>query len=88
MSLVGRVHQRFIRDWVEPDAVVWDVGSNLGLFALPAALKAARGRVYAFEPDVDLAGNLLRSLRLNQNKDLDVSVLCVAVSDVDGTATF
>lgn len=88
MSLVDRVHQRFIRDWVEPDAVVWDVGSNLGLFALPAALKAARGRVYAFEPDVDLAGNLLRSLRLKQNKDLDVSVLCVAVSDVDGTATF
>jgi FkbM family methyltransferase len=36
-------------------SVVWDVGSNLGLFALPAALKAARGQVYAFEPDVDLA---------------------------------
>jgi FkbM family methyltransferase len=88
ISLVDRVHQRFIRDWVEPDAVVWDVGSNLGLFALPAALKAARGRVYAFEPDVDLAGNLLRSLRLNQNKDLDVSVLCVAVSNVDGTGAF
>ena len=33
VSLVDRVHQRFIRDWVEPDAVVWDVGSNLGLFA-------------------------------------------------------
>ena len=88
VSLVDRVHQRFIRDWVEPDAVVWDVGSNLGLFALPAALKAARGRVYAFEPDVDLAGNLLRSLRLNQNKDLNVSVLCVAVSNVDGTGAF
>jgi FkbM family methyltransferase len=88
ISLVDQVHQRFIRDWVEPDAVVWDVGSNLGLFALPAALKAARGRVYAFEPDVDLAGNLLRSLRLNRNKNLDVSVLCVAVSNVDGTATF
>jgi FkbM family methyltransferase len=87
-SLVDQVHQRFISDWVEADAVVWDVGSNLGLFALPAALKSTRGRVYAFEPDVDLASNLLRSLRLNRNKDLDVSVLCVAVSNVDGTGAF
>jgi FkbM family methyltransferase len=88
IPLVDRVHQRFIRDWVELDAVVWDVGSNLGLFALPAALKATRGRVYAFEPDVDLAGNLLRSLRLKENKDLDVSVISVAVSNVDGTGAF
>jgi len=88
LSLVDRVHQRFICDWVEPDSIVWDIGSNLGLFALPAALKAKRGRVFAFEPDVDLAANLLRSLRLKQNKDLQVSVLSVAVSNVDATAYF
>jgi FkbM family methyltransferase len=88
MSLVDRVHQRFIRDWIEPDAIVWDIGSNLGLFALPAALKAKRGRVFAFEPDVDLAANLLRSLRLSRNQDLHVSVLCVAVANVDATAHF
>jgi FkbM family methyltransferase len=87
-SLVDHVHQRFIRDWVEPDAVVWDVGSNLGLFALPAALKAVRGQVYAFEPDVDLAGTLLRTLRLRRNKNLNLSVLCVAVSNEDGTGAF
>ena len=72
ISLVERVHQRFIHDWVTPDATVWDVGSNLGLFALPAALKASNGRTYAFEPDVDLAGNLLRSLRLIRNKELHI----------------
>jgi FkbM family methyltransferase len=88
MSLVDQVHQRFIRDWIEPDAIVWDVGSNLGLFALPAALKAYRGRVFAFEPDVDLTANLLRSLRLIRNRDLRVTVLCVAVSNVDATANF
>jgi hypothetical protein len=54
MSLVDRIHRRFIRDWITPDGVVWDVGGNLGLFALPAALKAINGQVYAFEPDVDL----------------------------------
>jgi FkbM family methyltransferase len=83
-----RVHQRFIRDWIETDSIVWDVGLNLGLFALPAALKAARGHVYGFEPDADLIANILRSLRLPANKGLRVSPYCVAVSDADGTARF
>ena len=87
-SLVDRVHQLFIRDWIEPDAIVWDIGSNHGLFALPAALKTKGGHVFAFEPDVDLAANLLRSLRLKRNKGLNVSVFCVAVSNVDATAYF
>jgi FkbM family methyltransferase len=68
--------------------VVWDIGSNLGLFTFPAALKAKTGRVYAFEPDSDLANCLLRSSRLHQNEKLAISVLCVAVSDADGVANF
>jgi FkbM family methyltransferase len=87
-SLVDRVHERFIREWVKSDAVVWDIGANLGLFALPAGLKAMAGRTYVFEPDVELAHNLLRSLRLNQNKNLKIAVLCVAVSNADGVADF
>jgi FkbM family methyltransferase len=85
---IDPVHRRFICDWVDPDAIVWDIGSNLGLFAFPAALKANRGQVYGFEPDVDLAANLLRSLRLPQNKKLKVGVFCLAVSNSDSTATF
>src|SRR5262249_46059865 len=73
-SLVDPVHERFIRDWVKSDSVVWDVGGNLGLFAFPAALKAADGHVYVMEPDVDLTSNLCRSLRLRGNKELHVSV--------------
>jgi FkbM family methyltransferase len=88
ISLVEQVHRRFIRDWVAADSVVWDIGSNHGLFAMPAALKAARGRVYAFEPDVDLASNLLRSLRRSRNRHLPIEVFCVAVSDGEGTAAF
>src|SRR5262249_44797981 len=87
-SLVDPVHERFIREWIKSDAVVWDIGSNLGLFALPAALKAKAGRVYAFEPDLELAGSLLRSLRLNQNEKLPISVMCVAISKVDSAANF
>jgi FkbM family methyltransferase len=82
------VHQRFIRDWIKPNATVWDIGANLGLFAFPAALKARQGSVYAFEPDVELATNLLRSLRLTPNKGLNVSLFCLAISDADGTANF
>jgi FkbM family methyltransferase len=87
-SLVDPVHDRFIREWIEADDVVWDIGANLGLFALPAALKVRRGRVYAFEPDLELACNLIRSLRLSKNRDLKVSVVSVAVSDEDATAAF
>jgi FkbM family methyltransferase len=85
---VDPAHQRFIHDWIDVDAIVWDVGANLGLFAFAAALKARKGRVYGFEPDVELAANLLRSRRLLRNKSLNVSFLCLAVSNMDATATF
>jgi FkbM family methyltransferase len=85
---IDAVHRRFIRDWVTRESVVWDIGANLGLFAFPAALKAKIGRVYGFEPDADIAANLLRGLRLPRNGNLPLSVLCCAVSNADGTATF
>jgi FkbM family methyltransferase len=86
--LVHSVHERFIREWVKSDSIVWDIGANLGLFSLPAALKATAGRVYAFEPDVDLACNLLRSSRLPRNRTLKMDIFCLAVSDADGVNTF
>lgn len=85
-SLVDPVHERFIREWVGADAVVWDIGANLGLFALPAALKASQ--VYAFEPDLELACNLMRSMRLNRNRNLKLSVLSLAISDEDAATAF
>jgi FkbM family methyltransferase len=87
-SLVHPVHRRFIDDWVNSNSIVWDIGSNLGLFALPAALRATRGRVYAFEPDVELVANFLRSLGLPRNRQLAASSLCLAVSNEDGIAAF
>jgi FkbM family methyltransferase len=85
---IDPVHQRFIRDWINPTSVVWDIGANLGLFALPAALKAKNGRVYGFEPDVELAANLQRTLRLPQNVGLNIDWLCLAISNQDSTAAF
>src|SRR5262249_17009504 len=74
--------------WINSNSVIWDIGSNLGLFALPAALKAIRGHVYAFEPDIELVTNFLRSLGLARNKQLAVTSLCLAVSNEDGIAAF
>jgi FkbM family methyltransferase len=87
-SLVDPVHARFIRNWVKADAVVWDIGGNLGLFALPAALRATGGQVYVIEPDVELAANLCRTLRLRKNRALKVSVVCLGVSSTAGLASF
>jgi FkbM family methyltransferase len=84
--LVEDVHARFIRQWMKPSDVVWDIGANLGVFAFPAALRARAGRVYAFEPDVDLAHYLLRATRLPANNCLPVSIICAAISEADGTA--
>ena len=85
---IDHVHARFIAKWVKPDSVVWDVGGNMGLFAFPAALKASRGRVYTVEPDVELACNLVKSLRRKRNAGLPVTVLPFALSNVDGSASF
>src|SRR5208282_2691737 len=52
---IDAVHRRFIRNWIKPNSVIWDIGANLGLFAFPAALRATAGHVYCFEPDVELA---------------------------------
>jgi hypothetical protein len=46
-SLIDPVHERFIREWIKPDAIVWDIGANMRMFALPASLKTNAGRIYA-----------------------------------------
>jgi FkbM family methyltransferase len=85
---IDPVHLAFIRDWVKPDSVVWDIGANLGLFAFSSALIAKRGSVFAFEPDDDVARSISRSVNLPANRGLHISVMSMAVSDQDGTAEF
>lgn len=85
---VEAAHQRFVNRWIEPRSVVWDIGGNMGLFAFPAALRARDGHVYVFEPDAELAANLLRSLRRPRNRGLPMTVMPFALSDRDGIARF
>jgi len=85
---VDPVHVRFISRWVEPTSVVWDIGGNQGLFGFPAALKASRGQVYIFEPDVQLGYYLIRSMRRDANAKLPIQLMPMALSDSDGVAEF
>jgi FkbM family methyltransferase len=82
------VQRAFIQQWVKRDSIVWDIGANLGLFAFPAALKAKEGKVFAFEPNRDVARQVERTLRLPANRGLNIAVECLALSDHDGTAEF
>lgn len=42
-----------------------DVGANVGLFSIPAAMKVRHGRVFAFEPSLSTYELLAKNARLN-----------------------
>ena len=69
---------------VPRDAVVWDVGANIGIYAVLLAAAAPEGRVEAFEPVPDshrrLEGNVAANALTN------VTTHFVALSDATGTA--
>lgn len=67
------------------DAVIIDVGANLGLCALPYALIAHSGRVIAVEPGHRTAQDLRSSLEFNGLTN--VEVMEVALGAEAGTAT-
>lgn len=74
---------RLMARYVEPGAVVLDVGANLGTTVMSLARQVGDGgEVVAFEPQPLMAQCLHTSLTLNQI--FNVRVLSVAVSDRSG----
>ena len=64
MDAVDPVLMSLAKEFVQPGAIVWDVGANVGLFAFAAAsLAGSGGRVVALEPDAWLVQLLRRSAR-------------------------
>ena len=69
--------------------VVWDIGSNVGLFSKVAAYHAGReGRIVSIEPDEDAVTLLERTCRLHSHMHAPIAVLRAAVSDSPGLVRF
>ena len=61
--------------------MIWDIGANIGLFALAAAVRSGeRGKVIAFEPDVWLVQLLRRTSAAQPAKNAPITVVPVAVA--------
>jgi FkbM family methyltransferase len=72
---------------VRPGDCVWDVGANVGLYALYAALKVGRGgAVVAFEPAADNYAALCRNVALNPTA-ASVQCFCAALAQETRAAT-
>lgn len=74
----------FAERFVNQGDVVWDIGANMGLFALPAATRASH--TIAFEPDPFNVRLIHRTMA--ENPDLRLDALAVAVSDDLAVARF
>lgn len=70
---------------VADDSIVWDVGANVGIYAVLLAKQASAGRVIAFEPVPDTRQRLIGNLE--RNAVSNVTVEDVALSSSDGSAS-
>ncbi len=77
----------FAREFVQPGNVVWDVGANVGLFSVSAAVRAGSGgRVIAIEADTWLVGLLRASAAIQPEASAPIEVIPAAASDSLGLA--
>lgn len=76
--------RKFVRAFLEAGDVFVDVGANIGLFTLTAAVKVGpSGHVYAFEPGSRPLERLRDNIELNRLTN--VTVFAQALSDIAGT---
>lgn len=71
-------------DAIQAEDVVWDVGANVGTYAVVAGLAARDGSVVAFEPHTDNANRIEENATLNDLENIRVER--AALSDEDGSA--
>ena len=77
------------RHFTSPGQVVFDVGANVGEFAVAAChFVGSPGAVLAIEPDPFLCALLHRTIAEPGNLGLPLEALCVAVAESDGLAPF
>ncbi|NNC72764.1 MAG: FkbM family methyltransferase, partial [Sphingomonadaceae bacterium] len=74
--------------FVSEGMAVWDVGANVGIFAIAAASRSGSGAVLAIEADPWLAELIDRTRRHPKHRERSIQVLCAAISDSDGVDEF
>lgn len=73
--------------WVtRPGDTVFDIGSNVGVFAVMQGKQAEPGKVYAFEPSPTAYGRLTRNVAFNNVKN--VETFPYALGDRSATSKF
>ena len=78
----------FLRSYIKPDMIVFDVGANIGEITLHLSLLVGEmGKVWAFEPAPLIRSRLINNLNLNSFSS-NVAVRSEALSDVNGDAKF
>ncbi len=74
--------------YIKPGMTVFDIGANIGFFAIAAAnLVGQTGKVVAFEPNPTVVARLQENVQLNGLADR-LKIEQSAVGDFDGTAEF
>jgi FkbM family methyltransferase len=72
----------WIDDFIKEGEVMWDIGANIGLYALYAALEPGI-RVLAFEPGAQSFAALMKNVELNAMGDR-VAAYCLAFDETTG----
>jgi FkbM family methyltransferase len=76
----------FLRHRILPGSEVWNVGANVGVYALQlGAWLGPQARVVAFEPNPDAARVLMENVRLNRLHDR-VEIIRCAIGETSGEA--
>ena len=89
MSAVDPSLLAFVRLFVHPGAVVWDVGANVGLCTFAAAARAGSGgSVLSIEPDTWLVSLLRRTSLAQAATSAPVTIVPCAISSRPSLSTF
>lgn len=76
-----------IDKWCDDDTVIYDIGANVGIYALGLTVERPHRRVFAFEPNPTTAKQLQANAKLNELDDR-ISVAHVGLGVEDGTRQF
>jgi FkbM family methyltransferase len=69
-------------DSFQDDAVFMDIGANIGVFSIYAAIRH-RSKIYAFEPDASNYYILNKNIEIN-NLNKEISAYCIGLNNVNG----